>query len=152
VAASGACSARTVPTTTPVARERSRVRTAKWDQVINGDEPEFPLGALGPPIGFQDEESGEKYEVNAAVPGESPRDEPLRRASPVWLRAVGGGRSWGLFSFAFQSRYLPGPDSAQVYLLPERKLTVEQHHVTDLTTQWLDGMRRGDDFATVIRQ
>jgi hypothetical protein len=133
------------------ARERGRVRTAEWDDVINGDEPEFPLGALGLPVEFQDKESGEKYQVNAAVPGESPRDEPLRRASPVWLRAVGSGRSWGMFSFAFQSQFLPGPHAAQVYLFPRRKLTVEQHHVADLTAQWLDGMRRGDDFATVIR-
>jgi CRISPR-associated protein Cmr1 len=133
------------------ARGGLRVRTAEWDDVIRGSQSEFPLGALGLPVGFQDKLSGEKYEVNAAVPKNTKPDEPLRRASPVWLRAVGSGTSWRLFSFAFQSQFLPGADAARVYLLPEVELTVRQHHVAALTGQWLTAVRNGDDFTDVIR-
>jgi len=132
------------------ARDRGQVRTAEWDNVIHGSQTDFPLGALGLPVGFQDKKSGEKYEVNAAVPNQ-PKPEPLRRASPVWLRAVGSGQSWGLFSFAFQSQFLPGADRARVYLLPSDELTIGQHHVSELTTQWLNVLRNGGDFASVIR-
>jgi hypothetical protein len=141
------------------ARDRLRVRTAEWNNVIlrrqtglpPGKRPDFPLGALGLPVGFQDKKSGQKYEVNAAVPKDPKPDEPLRRASPVWLRAVGCGRSWRLFSFAFQSQFLPGSKDARVYLLPDKELTVRQQHVTELTGQWLAAQRNGDDFTTVIR-
>jgi hypothetical protein len=90
--------------------------------------------------------------VNAAVPKRPQPEEPLRRASPVWMRAVGTGESWQLFSFAFQSRFLPGPDAARVYLLPADELSVGQHHVTGLTAQWLGALRDGRDFADVIRE
>lgn len=129
------------------ARGGLRVRTAEWDDVIRGTQSEFPLGALGLPVGFQDKESGQKFEVNAAVPKEPKPDELLRRASPVWLRAVGSGTSWRLFSFAFQAQFL----AAGVYLLPDVPLTVDQGHVADLTRQWLAGVRNGDDFTEVIR-
>jgi hypothetical protein len=133
-------------------RKSGQVRTAEWDDVINGDETDFPLGALGLPVGYQDKESGQKYMVNAAVPKQPQPDEPLRRASPVWMRAVGTGESWQLFSFAFQSRFLPGPDAARVYLLPADELSVRQHHVTGLTAQWLGALRDGRDFTDVIRE
>jgi hypothetical protein len=133
------------------ARKGLRVRTAEWDDVIRGSQSDFPLGALGLPVGFQDKKSGQTYEVNAAVPKNPQPDEPLRRASPMWLRAVGSGTSWRLFSFAFQSQFLPGSKDALVYLLPNDELTVTQHHVTDLTGQWLAAQRYGDDFTTVIR-
>jgi CRISPR-associated protein Cmr1 len=133
------------------ARNGLRVRTAEWDDVIHGDQAGFPLGALGLPVGFQDKESGEKFEVNAAVPKEPKPDEPLRRASPMWLRAVGSGQSWRLFSFAFQSRFLPGENDAKVYLFPDDELTIGQDHVAGLTGQWLAAQRDGRNFARVIR-
>lgn len=138
------------PQTDVSARQRGRVRTAEWDDVIHGDQSDFPLGALGLPVGFHDKKSGEKYEVNAAVP-KDPKPDPLRRASPIWLRAVGSGQSWRLFSFAFQSQFLPGSREAGVYRLPGDQLTVGQHHVRSLTEQWLTGMRDGRDFTSVIR-
>jgi hypothetical protein len=139
------------PETDARAREGLQVRTAEWnDVVVLRRESDFPLGALGLPVGFQDKKSGKKYEVNAAVPND-PKPDPLRRASPIWLRAVGSGTSWRLFSFAFQSQFLPDSKDAQVYLLPDDKLTIAQHHVTDLTEQWLTAQRNGDDFTRVIR-
>jgi CRISPR-associated protein Cmr1 len=141
-------------------RRRARVRTAEWDDVVNGDHAEFPLGALVLPVGYQDKLTKRKFTVNAARPG-NPDPEELRRASPLWLRPVGSGRSWGLLTFAFQARFLPEPDDARVYLLPDRQaalagwhrdeLDVDQEDVTSLTSQWLAAIRGGGDFTTVIR-
>jgi hypothetical protein len=136
--------------TDETSRARARVRTADWDAVIKGDQPGFPLGALGLPVGFQDKKTRQKFTVNAARPG-GPEPEELRRASPLWLRAVGSGDSWGLLSFAFQARFLPEPGTAGVYLLPHDELEVDQEDVVSLTGQWLAAMRDGRDFTTVIR-
>jgi hypothetical protein len=141
-------------------RRQARVRTAEWDDVINGNSGEFPLGGLGLPVGYQDKLTERKFMVNAVHMGEPDQPE-LRRASPLWLRAVGSGGSWRLFTFAFQSRFLPSSDAARVYLLPDEKavnagwrrdeLTVDQGDVEHLTGQWMTAIRGGGDFATVIR-
>jgi hypothetical protein len=72
------------------------------------------LGALGLPVNYKD-----GYVVNAEH-----RNEKLRRASPLWLRPVGGATGWRLFSFAFLGDFLPGPDAPSVQLrdivIPER--------------------------------
>jgi hypothetical protein len=136
--------------TDEASRTRARVRTAEWDDVINGNQSGFPLGALGLPIGFQDKVTRRKFTVNAAKPAD-PDPEELRRASPLWLRAVGSGNTWGLLTFAFQARFLPEPDAARIYLLPEDELYVGHEDVTSLTGQWLAAVRNGRDFTTVIR-
>jgi hypothetical protein len=143
---------RSDPETDLEKRKGGQVRTAEWGDVINGDQTDFPLGALGLPVGYQDKKSGQKYMVNAAVPKQPQPEEQLRRASPVWIRAVGTGESWRLFSYAFQSQFLPGPDAARVYLLPGDEVSVGQHHVTGLTAQWLAALRDGRDFVDVIRE
>jgi CRISPR-associated protein Cmr1 len=143
-----------------IRRRQARVRTAEWDDVINGDSADFPLGALGLPVGYHDKLTERKFMVNAVIPG-GPKPEELRRASPLWIRPAGSGDSWRLFTFAFQTRFLPGPDSARVYLLPDAKaagagwrneeLAVDQGDVEHLTAQWITTMRAGGDFADVIR-
>ena len=142
-------------------RRQARVRTAEWDDVIHGDSADFPLGALGLPVGYHDKLTEHTFMINAVTTPESGRDE-LRRASPLWLRPVPAGDSWHLFTFAFQARFLPGPDVTRVYLLPgeearrdgwhEDELFVDQADVDRLIGQWMGTMRRGGDFTAVIRR
>ena len=142
-------------------RRQARVRTAEWDDVIHGDSADFPLGALGLPVGYHDKLTEHTFMINAVTTPESGRDE-LRRASPLWLRPVPAGDSWHLFTFAFQARFLPGPDATRVYLLPgeearrdgrrEDELFVDQADVDRLIGQWMATMRRGGDFTAVIRR
>jgi CRISPR-associated protein Cmr1 len=141
-------------------RSRGPLRTAEWDDVVNGDSAEFPLGALGLPVGYQDKLTDRKFVVNAVIPRGREREE-LRRASPLWLRPVGSDDSWRLFTFAFRARFLPGAEAVPVYLLPDRQairdgwhddeLSVDQGDVEHLTAQWLNAMRAGHDFTTLIR-
>jgi hypothetical protein len=141
-------------------RRQARVRTAEWDDVINGDSGDFPLGALGLPVGYHDKVTEQKFMVNAVIPrGRDP--EPLRRASPLWIRPVGSGDSWHLFTFAFQTRFLPGPDAVRIYVLPDAKtagagrrnkeVAVDQGDLEHLTAQWMSVMRVGGDFTEIIR-
>jgi hypothetical protein len=141
-------------------RRQARVKTAEWDDVINGDSADFPLGALGLPVGYQDKLTGRKFMVNAVTPRGADREE-LRRASPLWLRPVGAGNTWQLYTFAFRTGFLPGHESARVYLLPDAQairdgwhddeLSVDQDDVERVTEQWMRTMRAGGDFTTVIR-
>lgn len=144
-------------------RRQARVRTAEWDDVINvidRDSVDFPLGGLGLPVGYQDKLTERKFMVNA-VDLRQPDQPELRRASPLWLRAVGSGDSWRLFTFAFQTRFLPGADVASVRLLPgedavdagwrEDELNVGQADMERLTGQWMTAIRGGGDFTTVLR-
>jgi hypothetical protein len=143
-------------------RSQAPLRTAEWDDVINvitDDPAPFPLGALGLPVGYHDKLADHKFVVNAVIPRGREREE-LRRASPLWLRPVGAGNTWRLFTFAFRTRFLP--DAVPVYLLPDpqairdgwphdRELSVDQGDVEHLTAQWLNAMRGGHDFIDVIR-
>ncbi len=139
-------------------RRQARVRTAEWDDAIHGDSADFPLGALGLPVGYHDKRSDYTFMVNAV---DTESGDELRRASPLWLRPVPAGDSWRLFTFAFQTRFLPGPDAARVRLLPgeearrdgwqEDELFVDQADVSRLVTQWMATMRSGGDFTSVIR-
>ncbi len=141
-------------------RSKGRVRTAEWDDVINGDSADFPLGALGLPVGYHDKRDDHTFVVNAVIPRGREREES-RRASPLWLRPVSSGDSWRLFTFAFRTRFLPADGDMHVYLLPdpqarrdgrqEDELYVDQGDVEHLTAQWITAMRHGHDFATVIR-
>lgn len=129
-------------------RRQARVKTAEWDEVIKGEFADFPLGALGLPVGFHDKDADSDFTVSAV----STAGEPLRRASPLWLRPVGAKNQWQLFTFAFQGRFLPGSETATVRLLPGGgELFVEQEDMTRLTNRWLATMRGGGDFAADIR-
>jgi hypothetical protein len=140
-------------------RQAARVRTVEWDSVINGDSVGFPLGALGLPVGFHDKLTNRKFMVNAVHPAGADHEE-LRRASPLWLRAVGSGNSWYLLTFAFRTRFLPGTE--QVRLLPDKQairdgwhddeLFVDQADVDRLTGQWMAALRDGGDFTTILRE
>ncbi|HET9975610.1 MAG TPA: type III-B CRISPR module RAMP protein Cmr1 [Streptosporangiaceae bacterium] len=144
-------------------RRQARVRTAEWDDVVNvidRDSVDFPLGGFGLPVGYQDKLNDRKFTVNA-VDLREPDQPELRRASPLWLRAVGSGTSWRLFTFVFQTRFLPGADDVSVCLLPgadaieagwrKDELTVRQADVEHLTGQWMTAMRGGGDFTTILR-
>jgi hypothetical protein len=140
------------------ARQEGPVKTAEWDEAIRGHGTDFPLGALGLPVGFRDKIRRHGFVVNAASPNGQEMEE-LRRASPLWLRPVGSGQSWRLLSIAFLTRFLPG--NAQVRVVPDknarqagnrtRTVFVEQDDVDSLTGQWLATLADGGDFATVIR-
>lgn len=142
-------------------RRKSQVKTAEWDEVIRGDVADFPLGALGLPVGFHDKKADYSLIVNAVDASTAEHDQ-LRRASPLWLRPVAGGQSWRLFTYAFQGRFLPDADCARVRLLPDAKarrdgwqeddLFVDAEDVARLTDQWIATMRAGGDFAAVIRE
>jgi CRISPR/Cas system CMR-associated protein Cmr1 (group 7 of RAMP superfamily) len=130
-------------------RRKARVRTAEWADVINSDSAEFPLGALGLPVSFHDKKTDKTSVVNAVGAGGE-----LRRASPLWLRAVGAGNSWRLFTFVMRSRFLP--DGVRTYIMPgeadDAEVFVEQEWVDDLTGQWLDAMRAGETFVRKARR
>jgi CRISPR-associated protein Cmr1 len=129
-------------------RKQARVRTAEWDDVVNGDSADFPLGALGLPVGYHEKQTDRKFTVNAVIPRE-PEPEELRRASPLWIRPVGSGDSWRLLTFAFRTRFLP--DAAQIYLLPDEELNTGPDDVARLTAQWMETMRTGGVFTRIIR-
>ena len=141
-------------------RRQPARHTAEWDDVINGDYADFPLGALGLPVVFHDKNQRYTLTVNA-IDTTTPETVQLRRASPLWLRPVGAGTSWRLFTYAFQGCFLPGTPSTGVRLLPdsdarakrqeEADLIVGTEHVVQLTDQWIDTMRAGGDFETVDR-
>lgn len=80
-------------------RYEPRIKTPEHLSVVKGSGTAFPLGAFGLPVGFS--KDGRKV-APADASGE------LRRASPLWLRFVGEGNRWRLFSFAFYSEFLPG--------------------------------------------
>jgi hypothetical protein len=128
-------------------RRKAQVRTAEWVDVINSDSAEFPLGALGLPVSFHDKKTDKTTVVNAVGEGSE-----LRRASPLWIRAVGSGKSWRLFTFVMRARFLPG--GAKTYILPgdDAEVFIEEQYVDDLTGQWLEGMRAGRSFVRTIRR
>lgn len=113
-----------------------KIKTPEHLTVVHGDSSEFPLGAFGLPVNY----SGE----DASVAPFAPDRTPLRRASPLWLRFVGGNGQWRLFSFAFHSQFLPGPDAPAIHLRKGghlgRQLRTTDAHVKERTTAWIDRM------------
>ena len=121
-----------------------KIKTPEWDEVVHGGSDHFGLGALGLPVVYKD-----TYEVNADRGGPS-HAEPLRRASPLWLRPVGAGSRWRLLSFAFQGEFLPSP-AVKVHLWhggSQRKLLrVEHQDVVERTNRWIETMRQDGTFV-----
>ncbi len=122
---------------------RPQIKTPEWLNVTGHGDDRFGLGALGLPIVFK--KDGPTVHADHAERG---RPAPLRRASPLWLRAVGEEQRWKLFSFAFQAAFLP--DDAAVHIwrgTRQRKaMTVTDDDLAERTDGWIDAMRGRQNF------
>lgn len=83
--------------------------TYEYDEIVrpyletgNPGVDSFKIGAYGLPVGFSDKAAGRSAVVEPVREG-----EPVRRASPLWLRVRKDGDAWGLRSLAFYSEWLP---------------------------------------------
>lgn len=125
----------------PRARYSPKIETPEWLGVIHGQDDRFPVGALGLPVVYKD-----GFTVNA-----DRGQEKLRRASPLWLRAVGSEDEWRLLSFAFLGEFLPGPDAPEVHLWRHgtrgRPLQVTDADVKRQMAQWIRVMREDKTFV-----
>lgn len=119
----------------PGARYQPKIKTPEWATVIHGAETRFGLGALGLPVVYKD---------GNIVNAERGASTPLRRASPLWLRPVGGAEGWRLLSFAFCDAFLPGPDAPAVALRrhgsPPRQVAVRDDDVVRSASAWISGL------------
>lgn len=124
---------------------RPQIKTLEWRNVTGRGDDRFALGALGLPIVFK--KGGPTVHADHVERG---RPVPLRRASPLWLRAVSDGRQrWRLFSYAFQADFLP--PSAAVHVWPGGtrqgdEMAVTSDDLVERTDSWINGMRDGTDF------
>ncbi|SKA23159.1 CRISPR-associated protein Cmr1 [Marinactinospora thermotolerans DSM 45154] len=131
----------------PGVRYRPPVKTEGWIRVIHGKtgEKRMPMAAMGLPLVYKD-----GYEVRATR-ARTGGVEQMRRASPLWFRAVGGKNEWRLFSFAFWSRFLPEDDSVSVDLWHQnkrlRKLEVSTDNAHGLVEDWIETLEKGDSFT-----
>lgn len=125
----------------PRANYDPKIETPEWLGVVRGQGDHFPLGALGLPVGYKD-----GLVVNA-----DRGQEKLRRASPLWLRAVGAQDDWRLLSFAFLSEFLPGPEAPEVHLWEHsnqrRALRVSDEDVKRQCSQWIRVWRQDKTFV-----
>ncbi|HUZ26623.1 MAG TPA: type III-B CRISPR module RAMP protein Cmr1 [Streptosporangiaceae bacterium] len=125
---------------------RPQIKTPEWRNVTGRGDNRFALGALGLPIVFKKE--GPTVHADHMERG---KPVPLRRASPLWLRAVSDERKrWRLFSYAFQAEFLPA--SARVHLWPRgtrqgQEMDVTSDDLDDRTGIWIKEMREGTSFA-----
>lgn len=105
-----------------------------WFHTIQGEGTNFPLGGLGLPVVFTKE-----IEVHADQ-GAGDDAEPLRRASPLWLRPVGQGDEWRLFSFGFLTDFLPESDAA-VHVWrkgkQDKEVKVTSKDAHDMVREWV---------------
>lgn len=120
-----------------------KLKTREWLEVIHEkDRDDFPLGGLGLPLVFKKD-----IEVHADR-GEQEGAEKLRRASPLWLRAVGEGEHWRLFSFAFLNQFLPEDVGVHLWLgegknrRQGRQLTVTTEESHDWVREWVEEMAK----------
>jgi hypothetical protein len=130
------------PNLNPKAKYQPKIKTPEWEAVVHGPDRRFPLGALGLPVVYRD----------ATVDAMDQRNLPARRASALWLRPVGEGDTWRLFSFAFTNEFLPGPNAPTVTLRrsdggPRKTLTVTANDVEDLARQWIQVHEAGESFT-----
>jgi CRISPR type III-B/RAMP module RAMP protein Cmr1 len=127
-----------------------KIETPEWKEVVHGTSDHFKVGALGLPVVYKD-----GYVVN--VDRRSGRDaEKLRRASPLWLRAVETGGDWRLLSFAFLGQFLPGPDAPHVHLWQKtdqgKSLQVTDDDIQQLAGQWISELRADRSFIDTARR
>jgi CRISPR type III-B/RAMP module RAMP protein Cmr1 len=129
----------------PAARYQPKIETSEWLDVILGQGSHFTVGALGLPVVYKD-----GYTVNA-----DHGQEKLRRASPLWLRAVGTGNNWRLLSFAFLGQFLPGPNAPAVHLwkhgTQSRALQVSDDDIRSLASLWITQLRADKSFEDTRR-
>lgn len=130
----------------PNARYQPKKETPEWLRVVHGQDDHFTVGALGLPVVYKDH-----YVVNA-----DRGEEKLRRASPLWLRAVGAKDNWRLLSFALIGQFLPGPDAPDVHLwrgdTRVKPLRVTDADVRSLTSQWITELRADRSFEGTVRR
>jgi CRISPR type III-B/RAMP module RAMP protein Cmr1 len=132
---------------TPGVPYRPQIKTHEWKTVTGRtDDNKFALGALGLPIVFK--KGGPTVHASQQPPAGA-QPIPLRRASPLWLRVVGSGEQWKLFSFAFQYDFLPA--DVKVHVWPENRrpgheLAVTSEDVDALTNEWLDAVSKRGNF------
>jgi hypothetical protein len=86
--------------------------TAAWRDIVRPyldqksfSEP-FRAGALGLPVVYTELPFGDAKGRSATVEVVV-KDQPARRASPLWLRVHGKGSDWWLRSLAFNAEWLP---------------------------------------------
>ncbi len=107
--------------------------------MTQGESDHFTVGALGLAVVFKD-----NFTVNA-----DRGTEKLRRASPLWLRAVGAKDNWRLLSFAFLGQFLPGPNAPRIHLWQGgqgRELRVVDDDVRSLAQQWITALHDDQSF------
>jgi len=130
---------------TPGVPYRPQIKTGEWRNVTGRGNSRFAIGSLGLPIVFKRE--GPTVHADHL---EGIRAVPLRRASPLWLRAVSDdGQRWKLFSYAFQADFLA--PSAGVHVWPSRtrqgaEMVVTDDDLVERTDSWINGMRARTDF------
>jgi CRISPR-associated protein Cmr1 len=135
---------------TPGVPYRPQIKTVEWRNVTGRGDNRFAIGSLGLPIVFK--KDGPTVHADHM---EGTRAVPLRRASPLWLRAVSSDRlsedrqRWKLFSYAFQADFLP--PSAAVHVWPGKtrqggEMAVTDDDLVERTDSWINGMREGTDF------
>ncbi|QSB16756.1 type III-B CRISPR module RAMP protein Cmr1 [Natronosporangium hydrolyticum] len=118
------------------------IKTPEWLRTIHGKDRRFGLGALGLPINFKG------YTVRpVAAKAHGGKKEPLRRASPLWLRPVQDTNDqWRLLSFAFLGRFLP--DEVKVEVRDRNgELEVGTADVVDRSTEWIARLERDESFV-----
>ncbi|MFF8763478.1 type III-B CRISPR module RAMP protein Cmr1 [Nocardiopsis dassonvillei] len=124
------------------------IKTKGWVDVIHDKarrEKRMPMAAMGLPLVYKGD-----YEVRATRTKADGGAEQLRRASPLWLRAVGDKNEWRLFSFAFWNRFLPGGDAVSVDLWKRgnhvRELEASTDNAHGLVENWIDEIGQGKSF------
>jgi CRISPR-associated protein Cmr1 len=122
------------------ARYDPRIETPEWIKTVHGTDSRFPLGALGLPVVYKD-----RYLVNADGAGHG--DPQRRRASPLWLRAVGDGDEFRLLSHAFQGEFLPGQVRLWRGNSQVKPVQVTNDDVKRQTDQWIKVLGDDDTFV-----
>lgn len=117
------------------------IKTWEWLHTVCDDSNRFALGALGLPINF-------KGRVAEPVsPTTSGGRQPLRRASPLWLRPIlDHNDHWRLLSFAFLGRFLPEHD-VEVLLSRHKRLDVSTADVVEHSRRWMTVLGQGGSFV-----
>lgn len=128
----------------PQAPITSKTSSPEWSHVIRGKNTLYPIAALGLPVGYFSRATRDREQFKATV---DPflKGEPLRRASPVWLRPIHlANGEWRVFTHVFWARLLPtdaelriGEDGGN------RDLPVpDDDTVEEAWDQWAEGRHR----------
>jgi hypothetical protein len=126
------------PNARPDASYKPLIETPEWITTVQGRDSRYPVGALGLPVVM-------KGNNIANADGDS-TGEPARRASPLWIRAIGSDREWRLFSFAFQAEFLPGGVHLWRNGLRDKELQITNDDVKRQTDQWIRALRGDKTF------